>query len=307
MYSEPVRPNLDKLRERNLYTDLSVSMMMTSSPTRLFRSAGSLIFLFTLFVALVHPSAQSQSKAPIQTQFPPASLPDTEPAFRFEVASIHPRESGRDEPSNRQMLPGGHFVATATTVRALIRIAFGTDDNRIYGAPSWIDNETFDINAITTDHVEVKEPKQFQRLILSLLEDRFQFKFHREQKEVPVYWLELVKPGRPGPNLKPSAADAQPSMSTNSNGAKTVMKASKMSLADIAAALRRQADRPVEDHTSLTGFFDFQIEWAPDETPDSADPSLFSVLKEQLGLKLRPAKGNAETIIIDQIAHPSAN
>jgi uncharacterized protein (TIGR03435 family) len=78
-------------------------------------------------------------------------------------------------------------------------------------------------------------------------------------------------------------------------------------MADIAAALRRQAGRPVEDRTGLNGNFDFQIEWAPEETPDSTDPSLFTVLKEQLGLKLQPAKGTAESLIIDNIARPSAN
>jgi uncharacterized protein (TIGR03435 family) len=72
--------------------------------------------------------------------------------MRFEVASIHPHRSSGDEPSNRQMLPGGRFVATATTARTLIRIAFGTDDERISGAPNWIGNETFDINAITANH-----------------------------------------------------------------------------------------------------------------------------------------------------------
>lgn len=205
------------------------------------------------------------------------------------------------------MLPGGHFVATATSVRTLIRIAFGIDDNRISGAPSWIDNETFDINAITENHSEVTTPQQFQQLILSLLRDRFQFKFHQEQKEAPVYWLELVKPGRLGPDLKPAGADSQPNMSTNSNGSKSTMKASKMSMVDIAAALRRQAGRPVEDHTGLEGNFDFQIEWDPEETPDSPYPSLFSVLKEQLGLKLKPAKGTIETLLIDQITEPSAN
>jgi uncharacterized protein (TIGR03435 family) len=205
------------------------------------------------------------------------------------------------------MLPGGRFVATGTTARTLIRIAFGTDDNRISGAPNWIDNQIFDINAITVNHSEVTTPQQFQQLILSLLEDRFQFKFHREQKESPVYWLELVKPGKLGPDLKPSAADSQPNMSTNSNGSRTAMKVSKMSMVDVAAALRRQAGRPVEDHTGLDGNFDFQIEWSPEETPDSADPSLFTVLKEQLGLKLQSAKGTAETFIIDQITHPSAN
>jgi uncharacterized protein (TIGR03435 family) len=96
-------------------------------------------------------------------------------------------------------------------------------------------------------------------------------------------------------------------MSTNYNGSSATMKVSKMSLADIAAALRRQAGRPVEDHTGLKGNFDFQIEWAPEETSDSTNPSLFTVLKEKLGLKLQSAKGTTEFIIIDQIARPSAN
>lgn len=283
------------------------SMMMANSPTPFFRSADSLTFTLLLVIAALHLSAQSRSTGTSLARSQITSPPESLPHLRFEVASIHPRESGSDEPSNRQMLPGGHFVATATTVRALVRIAFGTDDNRISGAPKWIDNKTFDINAITADHSEVTTPQQFQQLILSLLEDRFSFKFHRQQQEVPIYWLELVKPGRPGPGLKSSAPEAQPNMSTNSNGAKTVMKVSKASMADIAAALRRQAGRPVEDHTDLKGYFDFQVEWAPDETPDSADPSLFTVLREQLGLKFRSAKGSAETLVVDEIAHPSAN
>jgi len=85
------------------------------------------------------------------------------------------------------------------------------------------------------------------------------------------------------------------------------MKASKMSMVDIAAGLRRQAGRPVEDHTGLKGNFDFQIEWSPEETPDSTDPSLFTVLKERLGLKLRSAKGTTETIVVEQINQPSSN
>jgi len=203
------------------------------------------------------------------------------------------------------MLPGGRFVATATPVRTLIRIALGIDS--ISGAPNWIDNETFDISATTANHTEVTTPQQFQQLILSLLEDRFQFKSHREQKEASIYWLELDKPGKPGPALKVTTPESQPNMSRNSDGPKAVMKGSKMSMADLAAALSRQAGRPVEDHTGLKGNFDFKIEWAPDETPDSADPSLVTALKEQLGLRLQSAKGITETLIVDQIAQPGAN
>ena len=227
--------------------------------------------------------------------------------MRFEIASIRPHRFAGDEPSDRRVLSGGRFVATATTVRTLLRIAFGIDDNLMSGAPGWIDNETFDISAITADHAEIKTPEQLQRLVLSLLEDRFQLKFHRDQNQGAVYWLELERPGKLGPSLKLSTPESQPSMSTNSNGSTTVMRVSKMSMTDIAGAFRRQAGRSVEDHTGVKGSFDFQIEWAPQETQDSVDPSFSTVLKEQLGLKLQSAKGTIETLVIDRIARPSAN
>jgi uncharacterized protein (TIGR03435 family) len=282
-------------------------MVMTISLRRSFRTARSLGLLLPFAIAAsLHLSAQLPSVAGSRTQSTTLA-PPAEPPLRFEVASIHPHRFAGAEPSDRRFFPGGRFVATATSVRTLLRIAFGTDDNRMSGAPSWVDSEMFDINATTADHAEVKIPQQFQQLILSLLEDRFQLKFHREQKEGPVYWLELDKPGKLGPALKLSAPESQPNMSTNSNGARAVMTVSKASMADVAAALRRQAGRPVEDHTGIKGNFDFHIEWAPEETPDSADLPLNTVLKEQLGLKLRAAKGAVEILVIDQIAHPSAN
>jgi hypothetical protein len=231
------------------------------------------MILLAFAFAFTYPSAHSQ--APPGSQGPaPSAQP--KPPIRFEVTSIRPHPFAGDEPSNRQMLPGGRFVATATTVRTLLR-------------------------------AEVKSPEQFQQLILSLVEDRFQLKFHREQKEGSIYWLVVHKRGKLGPALKPSAADAKPNMSTNSNGFRTVMNATNMSMRDIASALHRQSVRPVEDHTGLNGTYNFHIEWAPEDTPDSADQSLFTVLKEQLGLKLQPAKGTVELLVIDSISEPSAN
>ena len=269
---------------------------MITSPAKLWLKTRSLALPFLLGIAPLPVLAQSQLAA---------SQPNAQPPLRFEVASIYLHQSTGDEPSDRKMLPGGRFVATATPVRTLLRIAFGSD--RISGAPNWIDSETFDINAVTVNQAEVTTPQQFQQLVLSLLEDRFQLKFHREQEEVPVYWLQLDKPEKLGPALKPASPDSQPNMSTNRNSSRAVMKASKMSMSDIAAALSRQAGRPVEDRTDLKGNFDFQIEWSPDETPDSTAPSLFTVLKEQLGLKLQTAKGPTDAFVIDQITHPSAN
>lgn len=243
--------------------------------------------------------AQSPTQ-PTPTQLAASSSPP-----QFEVASIRPHPYNGDEPSDRQFLPGGRFVATATTARTLIRIALKTDDDRISGAPGWIDRELFDITAITADHSVPKTPEQFQQVLLALLQERFQLRFHREQKEGPVYWLELAKPGVLGPALKRSAADATPHLSSN-GGVRAEMTATAMSMTDIAAALRRQAGRPVEDHTGLNGLFDFHIEWSPQQM-DDALPSLFTVLQQELGLRLRPAKGTIETVVIDHIEQPSAD
>lgn len=240
---------------------------------------------------------------PLAAQSPTA---DSSP-LGFDVVSIRSDPSNGTAPSNRRMLPGGRFVATGTSVRTLLRIAFATDDDRISGAPAWTATETFDIDAIVAGHVDINTPEQFEQLIFSLLADRFQLQFHRQQREGPIYRLETERPGKLGPALQPSAAGTQTNMSSNSNGARAELKVSSASMGDIAAALRRAAGRPIEDHTGVAGRYDFQIKWAPDETADSADPSLFTVLKEQLGLKLQPAKGPVETIVIDHIAHPSAN
>lgn len=279
------------MQPRNFPAHHPVANRMTRPPAgNCFRIHFALCLLWTL-------SAPSPVLAQTTTPQP----------LRFEVASIRPHPFAGDEPSNRRMLPGGRFVASATTVRTLVRIAFATDDNRIAGAPKWIDDQLFDITATTVDRVDVNTPEQFQQLILSLLEDRFQLKFHREQKEGPIFRLEVDRSGKLGPALKPAPAGTPPNMSTNSNGARTVMTATNMSMPDIAAALRRQAGRPVEDHTALPGTYNFQIQWAPEETPDSNDQSLFTVLKEQLGLKLQPSRGTTELLVIDHIAEPSAN
>jgi uncharacterized protein (TIGR03435 family) len=194
---------------------------MTLSPRKCPRTARVLGVLFLFAIASAPFSARSQSAHGSQTQSATPSR-SAEPPPRFEVASIRPHQFAGDEPSDRRVFPGGPFVATATTVRTLLRVALGTDNNLMSGAPSWIDNETFDIAATTAAHAEIKTPQQFREAILSLLEDRFQLKFHREQKEGSIYWLELDNPGKLGPALKSSSPESQSDMSTNSNGSRAV-------------------------------------------------------------------------------------
>jgi hypothetical protein len=68
--------------------------------------------------------------------------------------------------------------------------------------------------------------------------------------------------------------------------------------------------RPVIDRTSLTGRYDFTLRWTYDlsqESESGAPPSLFTAIKEQLGLRVDAVKGPAEVFVIDHVERPSQN
>ena len=73
--------------------------------------------------------------------------------------------------------------------------------------------------------------------------------------------------------------------------------------------LSRSVLRPVVDRTGLTGSYTWTLEWAPDDSPDvNGDlPSLMTALVEQLGLKLEPARGSVEVLVIDHVEPPTPN
>jgi hypothetical protein len=76
-------------------------------------------------------------------------------------------------------------------------------------------------------------------------------------------------------------------------------------------------DRPVVDKTGLSGRYDFDLEWAPDETQfggglppaseGSQSPPLFEAIQQQLGLKLEATRGPVSALVVDKVERPSAN
>jgi uncharacterized protein (TIGR03435 family) len=47
--------------------------------------------------------------------------------------------------------------------------------------------------------------------------------------------------------------------------------------------------------------------FAPNGTPAEPGPSIIAALQQQLGLKLEPAKGLREYLVIDHVGRPSEN
>ena len=181
------------------------------------------------------------------------------------------------------------------------------------GLPPWADKDSFDVEAKANDDtvaairkLSSKEQEQLTRdMLQSLLADRFQLRVHYESKMQPIYELVLAKGGS---KLKPLPAEKKPGWGKIDRGEYRLHNKSITEFAD-GLSVWNVAGRAVVDKTGLIGNYDVDLKWTPDGqqgTPDSG-PTLFTALEEQLGLKLEPAKGPVNTLVIDHVEKPSEN
>jgi uncharacterized protein (TIGR03435 family) len=233
----------------------------------------------------------------------------------YEIVSIKPSES-HNNGSSWQSMPDG-FRLTGMPLESLVFSAYGIImESQVSGMPGWMGSDRYDIEAKVDadtaarwEKLSGKERQQQENpMMQSLLVDRCKLKAHQETKELPVYNLVIAKDGL---KMKEAPAD-QGGMGTYT-GSEITAKAT--SIENLALSLSGTVGRIIVDKTGLTARYDFTLKWAPDEAPKivngesgvDAGPSIFTALQEQLGLRLVPAKGPVETLVIDHIEKPSAN
>ena len=91
--------------------------------------------------------------------------------------------------------------------------------------------------------------------------------------------------------------------------------AKAVDLYELAQFLSAVADRPILNKTGIPGLFDIKtspFKPAPGSSIEgNADPetipTIFTMLPEQLGLKLESARGPVEVLVIDSVQKPSEN
>jgi bla regulator protein blaR1 len=252
----------------------------------------------------------------------------------FEVASIRP--SHPPFAAYQKFDPGGsEFIAENYTVRDLILRAYALKESQLSGGPAWIDSSHYDIRAKSEGFTSANQSwatQQMQRL-QTLLQERFKLVVHRGTKEFPIYLLTVAKGGpkleRPNcvandPNqvIVPGKTPANVCGGGIVGMGSGLVHASSESMTEFAETLSHFVDRTVVDKTGLSGKFRFRLSFVPDATspelpffsidpsdsPTPADgPSIFTAIQEQLGLKLEPAKGPGEILVIDHVEKPSEN
>jgi uncharacterized protein (TIGR03435 family) len=243
---------------------------------------------------------------------------ETAPLPKFEVAAIKPSAPG-SHGGGLKANPGGQtFVAEHMSLRQLIKYAYKISDSELVGGPDWVDTFPFDL--------QMKSDRPTNRtelplLIQDLLADRFQLHFRRETRTLPALILTVDKGGS---RMTPNDGPDQWAISIQGTGGGPPPKPPKWagtrcSMKYLTYWIAQQEDRPVIDRTGLPGFYDFKLEYAPDlavrgikgpngEPPPFFDgPTLFTALREQLGLKLESMKGPVEVYVIDHAAKPAEN
>ena len=244
------------------------------------------------------------------------SAPTSRPKFdAFEVATVKPVDA--DLKSGRMFrMDGTHrWVATNYTLKNLIALAYDLNPRTIAGGPGWMDEQCFNIEAVTPGDIPPIRVEQMQ-MLRTLLVERFGLKFHRQEKEFSIYELTVAKGG---PKLKAAAKpDDPPQLFGVVYPGKIEVPARSVTMDDFVAMLQRATlDRPTVNKTGLTGKYDFDLEWAQDASQyggqvsaapdDTQSAPLFTAVQEQLGLKLVATRGMVSAMIVDQAQKPSPN
>lgn len=266
----------------------------------------------------------------------------------FDVVSVKrhvtPPGAGPVEQFNstvRQRPDGGLTMLNIPAMTFVAR-AYATPPIDMVGLPDWARTERYDLEA--TASLSNPTPEQRATMIRRMLENRFKFIAHIENREQPVYDLVVARNDkRLGPSIKPSEADCIAKAAADRSAVEATgkplppppgvfdrnappppcsmrMDGDRMegdaTMENLARLLRPSAGRQVVDKTGLSGSYRVVLAFdrmaglrgpQTDAAAPGAAPSVFTAVQEQLGLKLESSRAMLETLVIDRFERPSEN
>jgi uncharacterized protein (TIGR03435 family) len=199
---------------------------------------------------------------------------------------------------------------------------------QLQGGPDWINSGAYTIEAKPASpqtRAMMNGP-----LLQTLLEDRFKLKIHHESKEIPVYALVVAKGGarlQPTPQggctpgdpdgLPGPIVPGQPLPCGYVGGSeKGGIDAVGVPISSLFQILGNELRRAIVDQTGLTGLFNYHFDVGlgpPNGSPQLDDPAYQDTVDtitnalEKLGLKIQPAKGAEDILVVDHVERPSGN
>ena len=157
-------------------------------------------------------------------------------------------------------------------------------------------------------------------MVLKMLEDRLALQYRRETRQMNAYVLTVAKGG---PRLTFSeSCKTDPEQKMPCGGFRVFKRSyiggQSVSMSDLAEVLEALLGDPVIDRTGIVGQFSVKLQWTPDDfqkkgtvldssTPATESGSLFSVIEEQVGLKLEHRRIPVDVIVVTTAQKPSEN
>jgi uncharacterized protein (TIGR03435 family) len=205
-------------------------------------------------------------------------------------------------------LHGRHVTLENETVEIMMLLGYQMQKNQIAGVPEWVKTERWTVDGLADVDGE-PNVAQLQGMVRKVLAERFGLKVHREQREMPVFVLTVVK-GGPKMSVNASGANGRPNERGRRGVGWQMYTYTNTSMPVFALELLSYVDRPIVDQTCLKGRYDFQLKWLTDENhanDQDVPPGIFTAIQEQLGLKLEPLKAPADVLVIDKVERPGGN
>jgi uncharacterized protein (TIGR03435 family) len=261
----------------------------------------------------------------LHAQAPIVEEPGYTPTLTFDVATIRPAQppDANFHVSVSSPPHSSRFEATNIPIKALLQIAYGFDAP-VVGAPDWVANTFYTIQARSDEAADARLARltdnevrlEKRNAIRVLLAERLGLKTHLETRNTSIYNLVVDKGGVKMQAVPPPPANGEapppprPS-DVQAHGSQHGLEfvGSNASMRAIASALSAMVEAPVVDKTSLTGTYNYTLQFGRDwsERDPESWPSIFTAVQEQLGLKLEAVHESVPNLVVDHITKPTEN
>jgi uncharacterized protein (TIGR03435 family) len=224
----------------------------------------------------------------------------------FEAADVHPSPPARNEFMRGPFVEGARYQLRVATMVDLIANAYGIDADRVWGGPSWLEWDRFDIVARAPAGSNNNE--DLRLMLRQILADRFKLAVHNDSEPMAALALTASKrlalkraegsgDGECKEEQDPGPVDAEHPMVWG-------YTCRNLTMADFASRIPEMDSSriPVVDKTGLAGKWDFSFKMTfrvPNAAPGVAT-NIFDAL-EKLGLKLEPTTAARAVIVVDQV------
>jgi uncharacterized protein (TIGR03435 family) len=269
-----------------------------------------------------HPPAFAQSAAPLNVGIP-APLDAVPPKINFDVVSFKRCPPDKYGTTKVDMPMTADYLAYhCESLSRIIYFAY-YGSVKVYSLetsyPKWVDDERYEfiVKVAPEDFAAWRKlDLPARRLVIrKVLADTVKLKIRVDNSPKAIYALTAAKkvtltPYKPGDQTKLPDGRVQDGRAHDWIGYTNYFQA--FTMAELAEILAANLNRVVADHTNLTGRYTFVLasggsNMEVDSHLGGEDGPTIQDGLEQLGLRLEPAKGPVERLVIDHIEEPEVD